>query len=168
MLISAFPVDEEGFLCFLEETEDTSHCRLIDNKISSRSRIKGYCASSLHPGYLTDKHIKQHQCNEKACKYLYIPAKKVKNAAISSQFEIEDIRAKVIEKANKAIKAYEGIKIIKAEYDEINIWNLYYASIASYDIEKISKILKKKLNTNIKLHKMNLDFETSARLVFGE
>ena len=47
-----------------------------------------------------------------------------------------------------------------------NFWNLHYAAIASYDIEKIEGVIRKKLNTSIKLHNMNLDFETSSRLVF--
>lgn len=33
-------------------------------------------------------------------------------------------------------------------------------------MKTITDVIKKKLNTNIKLHKMSLDFETSAKLVF--
>ncbi len=166
MLISAFPRDEEGFQCFLEETGDPRRCRLIDNKVSSRSKVKGYCASSHHPGYLTEKQIKQHQCIEKECKYLYYIAQEEKKRNFQIEIEIEDISEKVVSKANKAIKSYEGIRIIKAEYDMNNFWNLHYAAIASYDIEKIEGVIRKKLNTSIKLHNMNLDFETSSRLVF--
>lgn len=166
MLISAFPRDEEGFQCFLEETGDSRRCRLIDNKVSSRSKVKGYCASSHHPGYLTEKQIKQHQCIEKECKYLYYIKQENKERNFPIEIEIEDISEKVVKKANEAIKPYEGIRIIKAEYNSKDLWNLYYAAIASYNMKTITDVIKKKLNTNIKLHKMSLDFETSSKLVF--
>ena len=45
--------------------------RYIDGKIKNKKHCAGYCNSSLHPGALTEKMIKHHQCNEKECTLLY-------------------------------------------------------------------------------------------------
>ena len=43
--------------------------RCIDNKITGRNKCVGYCQHNEHPGFLTERHIKQHNCIGKGCHY---------------------------------------------------------------------------------------------------
>ena len=168
MLVSGFPKDKDGFEYFIEETQDPKRCRCIDNKITSRSKCKGYCVCMKHPGYLTEKLIKKHQCMEKECHYFYMLEEETEKATNKITHKFEDVEKKVVEKANKAIKAYEGIKIIKAERESKDSWKLYYVVIAKYDIKRISNLIKKSLDVNINLHKMDLSFDRCVDLIYGD
>jgi hypothetical protein len=45
--------------------------RYINGRIKNKKFCAGYCDCSLHSGALTEKMIRQHQCNEKECSRLY-------------------------------------------------------------------------------------------------
>lgn len=47
------------------------NCKYINGKMKNKKFCAGYCDCSLHPGALTEKMIKQHQCNEKECTRFY-------------------------------------------------------------------------------------------------
>ena len=43
--------------------------RCIDGRICGRTKCVGYCRNDAHPGFLTGKLKKQHDCIGKACLY---------------------------------------------------------------------------------------------------
>lgn len=70
---------------FYEKQSNLQHCRrCIDNTVTGSNKCVGYCQCSQHPGFLTEKQRKLHDCIKKQCfHYVAKPGKK-KTARILS------------------------------------------------------------------------------------
>ena len=103
--------------------------KCIDHSACGCSRCSGYCIYSGHPGYLTAKLMKSHQCLEKKCIY-YIPReKKEQRKNIFSDIRISnDIPTEILDMLGR----YEGIKVMRTEQKSKNKWALFYIEIAKY------------------------------------
>lgn len=172
MLIAAFPKEIPDYQYYLEEPGEVSKSRCIDNSVTSRSKCCGYCSCEQHPGYLTVKLMRVHECIEKECSFFYRIVKNDKkgiNPVIWSMSDKSDVKdERVLSKAGNLTKNYEGLRILKASKDPEGIWCLYYISISNYNYEEISKMLKQKLGVEIKLIKMNLSFEEMVEIIMNE
>lgn len=67
--------------------------RCIDNTITGCNKCVGYCQYVGHPGFLTQKHRKEHNCLGKGC-YYYIakPSKEKRNSSsFGKEFSFKEI-----------------------------------------------------------------------------
>lgn len=132
----------------------------IDGVSRGCNLCTAYCAYDEHPGFLTDKLIKQHKCVEKECSLLR-PKNNVRR---------ENIRIKKVPQSDGFIEdflsSYEGIKVIESQKIAYNYWHVKYITIANYDIEKIQQEIKKKFNVDTNFELLPYSFENAAKLIF--
>lgn len=134
----------------------------IDGVSRGCNLCTAYCAYDEHPGFLTDKLIKQHRCLEKNCSLL-IRRKNDKRQRIVIEYAPEP--QEVIE---NMFSDYEGLKIIETHKITDNYWHVSYIAIANYDMEKIAAKIFKKYNVKIDFELLPYSFENAARIIFKE
>lgn len=54
------------------ESKNTTQRRCIDGRITGSNKCVGYCQYLGHPGFLTEKNRREHDCLGKGCRY-YVP-----------------------------------------------------------------------------------------------
>lgn len=131
----------------------------IDGSVQGCSKCKAYCSYPEHPGFLTEKHIKQHACLEKNCFYYVhkLPReKKVKNVISDKE---------MVEFLSDLLAKYDGMKIVEAKKCAGGIWTVYYASIAEYPMKKITSIASEACHADLIFEKREYSYENIARLL---
>lgn len=134
----------------------------IDGSKQGSNLCLGYCHFEEHPGFLTEKLMRKHRCLEKGCLYFVPkPAKKRDRSPLPAH----DYSG-IVETANKALAALEGLRVIRAELDEKDEWVLHYAAIAEYHPEKYAGKLGKLLARKVRFKNLHYPYEKAAALIF--
>ena len=79
-----YSTEHSGYHMF--ENKNTPQRRCIDGKITGSNKCVGYCRYMGHPGFLTEKNRKEHDCLGKGCHY-YV-SKKRKEEPEASPFAV--------------------------------------------------------------------------------
>ena len=135
--------------------------RCIDGRITGRGNCVGYCQCDEHPGFLTAEHCAKHQCAQKGCHY-FVPKLRREKAPCKRPNK----RSEIVTTATRAISAFEGMKIMRA--DKANdVWQLKYITISdAYPISRIEKNISEEIGETVVMINLNYDFETAAELLF--
>lgn len=135
--------------------------RCIDGRITGRGNCVGYCRCDDHPGFLTAEHCAEHQCKQKGCHY-FMPKPKQEKASCKRP----DMKSEIVAAATRAISAFEGMKIMRA--DKANDgWQLKYITISdAYPISRIEEDISDVIGETVVMINLNYDFETAAMLLF--
>jgi len=147
------------------EKKSGSKCirRCIDGRITGSGNCVGYCQYSRHSGFLTKKHIKEHNCIEKGCFYFLpkIKRKRPKN-------EVDNRPHEIVKIASDLISEFEGIRILKAERNQNRGWTIKYISITNgYSIKSIENKITAAVGEKITMVNLNYDFDRAAQLIFA-
>lgn len=135
--------------------------RCIDGRITGRGNCVGYCQCDDHPGFLTTGHCVEHQCKQKGCHYFMPKLKKDKASS-----KRPDIKSEIVAAATRAISAFEGMKIMRAD-KAIDGWRLKYITISdAYPISRIEENISEVIGETVVMINLNYDFETAAALLF--
>ena len=135
--------------------------RCIDGRITGRGNCVGYCQCDEHPGFLTAGHCAVHQCKQKGCHY-FMPKLKQEKAHCKHP----DIKSEIVAAATRAISAFEGMKIMRADKAK-NGWKLKYITISdAYPISRIEENISELIGETVVMIDLNYDFETAAALLF--
>lgn len=148
-----------------ESRYSSVHRRMcINGKITGSCNCVGYCKYLEHPGFLTEELRKQHECIRKHCHYYIEKTKRKRDKSKDDETYIQ----KLINAANQIIKDYEGIKIVKANFDMVSGWILNYVTISScYPIEKIANNISSLTGIKVQLKKLNYDFDICVKLIMN-
>ena len=116
-----------------------------------------------HPGFLTSEHCEEHRCMEKGCHY-FLPKPKQEKAVAKKS----DPQSEIVSIASKAISAFEGMKIMRAEKSNTGDWRVKYIAISNaYPIREITQHISEAIGETVVMINMNYDFEIAARLIFS-
>lgn len=141
--------------------ENNYNRRCIDGSVHGCGVCKGYCSFHEHPGYLTEKHMTDHQCIEKGCYYL---VQKEKSKRPKKPF---DNSTELIRMAKIETSSMEGLKVLRAEHTGQNKWTVYYIAIASYFLGGVEASLSSIRRETIRFKKLPYSFENAARIIMG-
>ncbi len=135
--------------------------RCIDGRITGRGNCVGYCQCGEHPGFLTAGHCAAHHCEEKGCHY-FMPKLRREKASCKRP----DKQSEIVIAAMRAISAFEGMKIMRADKTNDG-WQLKYITISdAYPISRIEQNISSEIGETVVMINLNYDFETAAALLF--
>jgi len=150
------------------------NARFIDGRIRNKKYCAGYCNSRMHPGYLTDEMVCQHQCGDKECDYFCCDVdleREMERSRIKAGRRMERERRVEREAALEACcsvaAGYEGVGIADVNKAAAGGWIVKYAAICSFDAAELRRELKKALNSPVEMICGNYSFDAAAELVFG-
>ena len=73
-----YSTDENTYEFYEKQSFSPKLRRCIDNTTTGSNKCVGYCKYDNHPGFLTAKHMKEHNCTNKACYYFIAKSSKRK------------------------------------------------------------------------------------------
>lgn len=144
----------------------TRNCnRTISGVIVGCARCVGYCHFSGHPGFLTEKQRKQHNCLGKACNY-YV-AKQQKAQRAKPEKEQKDVLIGAIMQKSSAI--CDAVKILDVKKEQDNSYRVYYVSITNdFPFFSCAKNLQKEYGIHVEYFRLDYDFDICVRLICRE
>lgn len=156
-----FGLIDYSYIDKVQKGNHRRHC--IDGRITGRGNCVGYCQFSDHPGFLTADQCAEHRCLEKGCHYFLPKSRQEKVVS-----EKSDTQSEIVSIASKAISAFEGMKIMRAEKSNTGDWRVKYIAISdSYPIKEITQNISKAIGETVVMINLNYDFEIAARLIFA-
>lgn len=153
---------EQNRYATLEKQFRSSHNRrCIDNTVTGCNKCVGYCQYDEHPGFLTEKLRKQHNCIGKQCfHYVAKPGKKKMSQTL------RDISSSVLDCAKRVTNEDEGILVLRVENTEFNRYAAYYITITNEcGFDNYTKQIENELGIEIDFIKLNYDFDKCAALL---
>ena len=100
---------------------------------------------------------------EKGCHY-FLPKPEQEKAVA----EKPDHQSEIVSIASKAISAFEGMKIMRADISNTGDWRVKYIAISdSYPIKEITQNISKMVGETVVMINLNYDYEIAARLIFA-
>lgn len=137
--------------------------RCIDNSITGCNRCVGYCRYNEHPGFLTEKLRKQHNCIGKQCfHYVAKPKKENKPQLLVNR------ASSILSMVHQVMCQNEYARVIRVENTEFKRYNAYYVSITNEcDFDRYSLQIKDKLDVNVDFINLNYDFDKCVALLFA-
>lgn len=136
--------------------------RCIDGSIHGCSVCLGLCQYHGHPGYLTEKLMKEHQCLEKGCHYfLSKPSRERVSKGADESKEITKI-------AQAAVSEMEGLKVMRVEADEAGGWTVYYIAIAEYVLRGIEETLSMRTGKAVRFSQLPYRFDYAAKIILDQ
>lgn len=135
--------------------------RCIDGSITGCNKCVGYCRYNEHPGFLTEKQRKQHNCIGKQCfHYIAKPEKKrIANKSINLSLSIQAF-------ANKIMSDDECVRVIRVENTEANRYKAFYITITNEcEIDRYTQQIENEMEIEIAFVKLDYDFDTCVALL---
>lgn len=137
--------------------------RCIDNKITGRNKCVGYCQYNEHPGFLTERHIKQHNCIGKGCHYFIAKPQKAKE-----KHGFEDQSNIILRYIKDNFLVPEGVCVVRIACLYHGHYVAHYVAITKdYDLTKCNRTIKGKFNVEISFENLNYNFETCVSLLMA-
>ena len=134
--------------------------RSIDGTIVGCSKCCGYCQYEEHPGFLTEKQIKEHSCINKQCYHFIkkpIYEKKLKHP--KSPLLLDYIQ--------KSLSDIEGVKVLRIKNNSDDCEACFVAITNNYNFDDCISDVKNKFNISLTFVKLNYDFDICAKLIYA-
>ena len=133
--------------------------RCIDGTITGCGNCVGYCQYQEHPGFLTQKQRKEHNCIKKQCHY-YLPKPARQKAA-----ESVDNSSAILSLAKRIAKDIDDLSILKI-WREGRSWVLGYVTVfGRYDFCDIEQKIREESGSSIIMQKLDYSFENCVELI---
>ena len=147
-----------------------SNCRskinrvCIDGRVTGCGNCVGYCQFDGHPGFLTEKQRKAHNCIGKGC--FYYVARPVKAKPVA---ERTDIAEQLLALAKEATAFMEGLMVLTAVRLGAQRWQLNYITISNmYPIQNVADSLSLLLDCEIHFERLNYSFDNCVKLIMAD
>jgi len=132
--------------------------RSIDGTIVGCSKCCGYCQYEEHPGFLTEKQMKEHACLKKQC-YHFIqkpprPAKQ-KNSKPSVIFDFVE----------KKLSNIDGIKVMRINNKDSSCVAYFVTITNEYNFDDCIFEAKEKYDVSLSFVRLDYDFDVSAKII---
>ncbi len=137
--------------------------RCMDGTLRGRSKCVGFCAYEQHPGFLTARQEREHQCHEKGCFYHHAKPAVQRNRRDENRVK----QAEIMAAARAATARMEGLRVLRAAQEPDGGWTVWYAAISGYDLSEVEERLRKETECRISMKPLRCDFDTAAALVTG-
>ncbi len=137
--------------------------RCIDGTLHGQNKCVGFCTYEQHPGFLTARQERKHQCHGKACFYHHSKPVIQRNRRDESLAK----QAEVMAAAQAATAELEGLRVLRAVRESDGSWTVWYATIARYDLSGIQAQIHKVTQCQASMKQLRCDFDTAVALVTG-
>jgi len=135
--------------------------RCIDSTITGCNKCLGYCRYDGHPGFLTEKHMRVHDCIAKECHYLVCKPQREKKRSESMVDQSENILIQL-----QSIMLSECIKVIRVQNSTLNRYTAYYVTITNECcFDDCTQQIRDNYNADIEFVKLNYDFDTCLSIL---
>ena len=133
--------------------------RCIDGKITGSGNCVGYCEYVDHPGFLTAKQRKEHDCINKKCN-CYIPKPHTPRRNIP-----EAEPSMILQLAQQSVAEYDDLRIINARRSN-QTWIIGYITVfGEYNFTAIEEQIQKEVGVAVSMQKLNYSFERCVELM---
>lgn len=135
--------------------------RCIDNSVTGCGNCVGYCQYSEHPGFLTAKLRKQHDCIKKQCFY-YVPKPSKQKATKPSA----DLFPSILNSVRQIMVGEECVKVIRIENTDSKRYTAFYIAITNEcEFDKYAAQIKNKWDINVDFVNLNYDFDKCVAML---
>lgn len=167
MLVQAYPSKEIDVETFIKES-DSFNVKAITGVTVNRNNCVGYCGNKIHPGYVTEKIEKEHNCCGKQCVFFY-KFFEIGKKATNPQRELEKKNKLDISNYIESINTLgiDGFKVLSLEHKHTNCYDAIFVSVGSIDEKEIAQIVSKKVGIDVKLIRKEISFDNIEKL-FGK
>lgn len=151
------------------EQVESKHCNghsriCINGRTTGSEKCVGYCKYAGHPGFLTDKLRREHDCLGKCC-FHYVP-KPPRNRPVRQEKPSRDNLLNFVKQKTSQL---EGMRIINVFEQGLNRWQFNYITISNdYPIHDIEQALERDLNGKVSFVKLNYTFDRCVALILAE
>lgn len=134
--------------------------RCIDGKITGCGNCVGYCKYCEHPGFLTLKLQKEHDCLGKECAH-FLPKEKARK-----RIAINDKKPELLLKyAQSCVEDSDDLRILNSSR-EGDGWVLGYVSVFGYsNLSKIEETIRINFGVPVKMRRLNYSFDRCVELL---
>lgn len=133
--------------------------KCIDGTITGCGNCVGYCQYQKHPGFLTKKIRKEHDCINKQC-YHYLP-KPQKNKSERPT----DFSALLLGLAKQFSKGMDDIRIMNVRQTE-NGWTIGYITVfGQQSFSEIERAIEAESGLPVIMEKIDYSFERRVELI---
>ena len=154
---------EKSYEFYEKQSRSQYNRRCIDNTITGCNKCVGFCQYSGHPGFLTEKHRKQHDCIGKRCYYYIAKPEKIKPAKT-----LFDLSATILTLLREMMNENDGIRVIRVENTGLSRYKAFYVTITNEcGFDRYSTTIEQKLGIAIEFIKLNYNFDKCAALLFA-
>lgn len=146
---------------YVDRLRSKQNRRCIDNTVTGCNKCVGYCQYEGHPGFLTEKLRRKHNCIGKQCFYYVAkPQKKM------IPHRIADITSAILPAVHQVMCQNEYARVIRVEKAEFGKYNAYYVSITNEcDFAGYALQIQKELGVDICFIKLDYDFDKCVALL---
>lgn len=133
--------------------------RCIDGSLTSCGKCVGYCQYREHPGFLTQKQRKEHDCINKRCHYYLPKPQKPK------QEKVDDISSVLLSLARQSVKGIDDIRILSTRR-EGETWVIGYVTVfGQYNFSDIEQKIHDEFGVPVIMKKFDYSFERCVELM---
>ncbi len=136
--------------------------RCINGVKTGCNKCVAYCRYDGHPGFLTEKQRKEHNCIEKGCHY-YVAKERANEPRHKNECEAYLQLIKSIIENSRTIS--EGVRVVRVEHTLNLQYTAYYVTITNqYSFASCSKFIQDKLGIQVDFSRLQYDFDACAAL----
>ncbi len=148
----------------IESSQGDGHNRIcINGVVTGCGKCVGYCQYKGHPGFVTKKLRKKHECIEKKCHY-YVPKPKRKKISDTNVTLLDSLLLAAIQLTNQM----EGMRVMSVHEQSRNCWQFNYITISNeYPIQELIHHLEQDFHGKISFQKLNYSFERCVQLILA-
>lgn len=138
--------------------------RCIDGSLTGSNKCIGYCRYSEHPGFVTQKLQREHDCISKNC-FHYVSKNKPMEISCRKR---ADISQEIFAFAQKLLANNEFIKVLRVKNIEYKQYCAYYVTITNdYSLNQYASLINAKLGIHIQFERLNYDFDKCVALLYA-
>lgn len=161
MCKTAYSTSLDKYEFYEEHSSSRYNRRCIDNTITGCNKCVGYCQYYKHPGFLTDKLRKQHNCIGKQCFHYIAKPEKKKVARV-----LTDLSSSILSFANNIMNVNQFVRVIRVENTGFNQYTAFYVTITNEcEFGKYTNLIEDEMEVKIAFVKLNYDFDKCVSLL---
>ena len=154
-----YTTENNLYIQYEQQSNSRINGRCIDGSLTSCGNCVGYCQYREHPGFLTKKQRKEHDCiNKRCCYYLSKPEK-------PRQEKVDDISSILLRVARESAKGIDDIQILNARR-ECETWVIGYITVfGQYNFSDIEQKMHDAFGVPVIMKKLDYSFERCVELI---
>lgn len=161
MYETVFSSAQDKYKLYEKQSHSRYNRRCIDNSITGCGKCVGYCQYSAHPGFLTEKLRRQHNCIGKQCFYYLAKPEKQKTPQL-----LVDLSSSVLASVHRTMCEDECVRVIRVENTELNRYTAFYVTITNdCSFDRYISQIEDELGVYVNFVKLNYDFDKCVALL---
>lgn len=147
------------YVRYEQQSKSSINRRCIDGSVTGCGNCVGYCQYQEHPGFLTQKQRREHDCINKKC-HRYIP----KPQRIRTE-KNEDISSVLLALARQSVGGIEDIRIMNIKRDDSR-WLICYVTVfGQYNFFDMEQKIQEQAGVSVIMQKLNYSFDHCVELI---